>query len=57
MSACSVRPRNVDDELRIINGHWVTPLEGKAGLPYVFQFVNVRPEPVSDELDGAMVRI
>ncbi|KAK0890522.1 hypothetical protein LTR91_016483 [Friedmanniomyces endolithicus] len=46
-----VRPRNVDDELRIINGHWVTPLEGEAGLPYVFDFVNERPEPVSDELN------
>ncbi|KAK0303515.1 hypothetical protein LTR01_008070 [Friedmanniomyces endolithicus] len=51
------KPRIVDDELRIINRHWVTPLEGKAGLPYVFEFVNVQPEPVSDELDGAMVRI
>ncbi len=46
-----MRPRNVDDELRIINGHWVTPLEGEAGLPYVFDFVNERPEPVSDELN------
>ncbi|KAK0251410.1 hypothetical protein B0A54_09340 [Friedmanniomyces endolithicus] len=51
------KPRIVDDELRIINRHWVTPLEGKAGLPYVFEFVIVQPEPVSDELDGAMVRI
>ncbi|KAK0933046.1 hypothetical protein LTR29_015358 [Friedmanniomyces endolithicus] len=49
------KPRVVDDELRIVNRHWVTPLKGKAGLSYVFEFVDVRPEPVSDELDEAMV--
>ncbi|KAK1066090.1 hypothetical protein LTR74_007481 [Friedmanniomyces endolithicus] len=45
------KPRIVDDELRIINRHWVTPLEGEAGLPYVFEFVNERPDPVSDEMN------
>ncbi|KAK1080536.1 hypothetical protein LTR33_005466 [Friedmanniomyces endolithicus] len=44
------KPRIVDDELRIINRHWVTPLEGEAGLPCIFEFVNVQPEPPSDEL-------
>ncbi|KAK0253540.1 hypothetical protein B0A54_16128 [Friedmanniomyces endolithicus] len=47
------KPRIVNDELRIINQHWVTPLEGEPGLPYVFEFVNVQPEPLSDELDEA----
>ncbi|KAK0934015.1 hypothetical protein LTR48_001428 [Friedmanniomyces endolithicus] len=45
------KPRIVDDELRIINRHWVTPLEGEPGLPYVFEFVNERPDPVSDEMN------
>ncbi|KAK1059314.1 hypothetical protein LTR12_010033 [Friedmanniomyces endolithicus] len=51
------KPRITNAELRIINRHWVTPLEGEPGLPYIFEFVNVQPEPLGDELEDAMVFI
>ncbi|KAK3111511.1 hypothetical protein LTR53_013164 [Teratosphaeriaceae sp. CCFEE 6253] len=35
------KPHDANGVLRIINHHWVTPLAGEPGLPYVFEFMNV----------------
>ncbi|KAK5719654.1 hypothetical protein LTR17_015281 [Elasticomyces elasticus] len=37
-------PRSYGRDLRVINRHWVTPLEGEQGKPIVFEFMNSPPE-------------
>ncbi|KAK5703182.1 hypothetical protein LTR97_004131 [Elasticomyces elasticus] len=37
-------PRSFGRDLRVINRHWVTPLDGEQGKPIVFEFMNSPPE-------------
>ncbi|KAK5676846.1 hypothetical protein LTS10_010610 [Elasticomyces elasticus] len=45
-------PRTTDGELRVINRNWVTPSQGEAGEPFVFEFMNTFPEAEERQLPG-----